>query len=241
MPRFFVDAALVPGAPFELPEPVLRHVQVLRLKEGDALTLFDGRGGEVAATLSSLEKRRATVTLGQHRALERESRLTIGLVQAVSSGEKMDFTLQKGVELGVSFFQPVLSERSVVRLSGDRADKRVARWQDIVVSACEQSGRNRIPEVRPLITYDEWLKQAPPDAARLMLSPLGTQKLSTLAEAPSRAWLLAGPEGGLTAKEEAAAMAAGWQPLKLGERILRTETAALAAVAALQTLWGDFA
>ncbi|KZE32453.1 16S rRNA (uracil(1498)-N(3))-methyltransferase [Crenobacter luteus] len=241
MPRFFVDAALEAGTSFELPEPVLRHVQVLRLKEGDALTLFNGRGGEVPATLLALEKRRAVVSLAQALPLERESRLEVGLVQAVSSGEKMDFTLQKGVELGVAWFQPVLSERSVVRLSGERADKRVARWQDIVVSACEQSGRNRIPEVRPLLGYDEWLRGAQPDGARLMLSPLGKARLSALADSPRRASLLAGPEGGLSAREEAAALAAGWTPLKLGERILRTETAALAAVAALQTLWGDFA
>jgi 16S rRNA (uracil1498-N3)-methyltransferase len=224
-----------------LPDTVLRHVQVLRLKVGDTLTLFNGQGGEYPATLTLLEKRAATVTLGDFADVSRESRLEIGLVQAVASGEKMDFILQKGVELGISAFQPVLSERSVVRLSGERAEKRIARWQEIVISACEQSGRNLVPTVAPLLDYSDWLKTPQPDATRLILSPQGSTRLASLAAAPSKVWLMVGPEGGLSDAEEAAAIAAGWQPLKLGERILRTETAALAAVAALQTVWGDYA
>lgn len=240
MPRFFIDGPLAAG-PLTLPESVLRHVQVLRLKEGDPLTLFNGHGGEYPATLTRLEKRAATAELGELAELSRESRLEIGLAQAVASGEKMDFILQKGVELGISAFQPLQSERSVVRLAGERAEKRVARWQDIVISACEQSGRNRVPQVLPLQAFGDWIKTPPADAVCLMLSPQGTQSLASLATAPQTVWLLVGPEGGLSAAEEQQALAAGWLPLKLGERILRTETAALAAVAALQTVWGDFA
>lgn len=240
MPRFFIDAPLAAGQQLVLPDTVLRHVQVLRLKVGDALTLFDGSGGEYPATLLTLEKRSAMVELGELAAVERESRVRIGLAQAVASGEKMDFILQKGVELGIAEFQPLQSERSVVRLSGERADKRVARWQDIVVSACEQSGRNTVPRVTPLCEFDSWIRQPPPNALCLLLSPQGSQRLVSLAEQPERVWLLVGPEGGLSAREEQLALNAGWVPLKLGQRILRTETAALAAVAALQTVWGDF-
>lgn len=240
MPRFFIEGPLASGMTISLPDTVLRHVQVLRLKVGDELTLFNGQGGEYPATLTALEKRSATVTLGNFADLSRESSLEIGLVQAIASGEKMDFILQKGVELGISAFQPVLSERSVVRLAGDRADKRVARWQDIVMSACEQSGRNKVPAVAPLLDFSDWIKAPPLDALCLMLSPRGTQRLASLATMPGRVWLLVGPEGGLSAAEEEQALASGWLPLKLGERILRTETAALAATVALQTLWGDF-
>ena len=139
--------------------------------------------------------------------------------------------------MGVSAFQPIAAERSIVKLSGERADKRVARWQEIVVSACEQCGRNSIPQVLPILSLEQWLKRSPDADARLILSPVGTQRLADIAAAPARAWLMAGPEGGYSARE-AAALDAGWTPLKLGPRILRTETAALAAVAAMQTVWG---
>jgi 16S rRNA (uracil1498-N3)-methyltransferase len=142
--------------------------------------------------------------------------------------------------MGVSVFQPLSTERSIVRLSGERAQKRIERWQEIVVSACEQCGRNTIPEVRPILTLKEWLAQAPAADARLILSPLGERKLADLACAPQKLWLMAGPEGGFSALEEQAALLSGWTPLRLGPRVLRTETAALAAVAAVQTRWGDY-
>lgn len=240
MPRFFVATPLAGLRSLSLPDHVVRHVQVLRLKEGDAITLFDGRGGEYQATLTAIAKRDADCDISRFDDSSRESPLWLGLAQAISSGDRMEFTLQKGVEMGVSVFQPLMTERSIVKLAGDRADKRLARWQEIIVSACEQCGRNSIPEVLPILTLKQWLAAKPDGDAHLVLSPLGTQRLADIATAPGKAWLMAGPEGGLSAAEEAAAIAGGWTPLKLGPRILRTETAALAAAAAMQTVWGDY-
>ncbi|WP_199102963.1 16S rRNA (uracil(1498)-N(3))-methyltransferase [Aquitalea sp. ASV11] len=240
MPRFFIETALAAGQTLSLPDAVVRHIQVLRLKEGDSLTLFNGQGGEYQASLLSLQKRDASCEITRFDDISRESPIWLGLAQAISSGDRMEFTLQKGVEMGVSLFQPIAAERSVVKLSGDRADKRVQRWQEIVQSACEQCGRNTLPQVLPILSLNEWLQQQQQADARLILSPLGTQKLADIASAPKRAWLMAGPEGGYSAREEGAALDAGWTPLKLGPRILRTETAALAAVAAVQAVWGDY-
>ncbi len=238
MPRFFIESPLAAGQSIELPEAVCRHVQVLRLAPGDVVTLFDGSGGEYEARIDDIGKKRVAATLGAHLAVERESPLAITLVQAVSSGDRMDYTLQKAVELGVTAIVPVISERSVVRLSGERADKRVQHWQGVVQSACEQCGRNRVPSVAPLLSFDGWLRGAQPAGMRFMLSPQGRGRLRELSPVGELA-LLAGPEGGLTAAEEAAALVSGWQPLLLGPRILRTETAAVATIAALQALWGD--
>ncbi|KMN37270.1 MULTISPECIES: 16S rRNA (uracil(1498)-N(3))-methyltransferase [Chromobacterium] len=240
MPRFYIDADLSVGQTLALPDTVVRHVQVLRLNAGDAITLFNGRGGEYSAMLDAVLKRDAHCRIEGFDDVSRETPIWMGLAQAISGGDKMEFTLQKGVEMGVSAFQPIAAERSIVKLSGERADKRVARWQEIVVSACEQCGRNSIPQVLPILSLEQWLKRLPDADARLILSPVGTQRLADIAAAPARAWLMAGPEGGYSAREEAAALDAGWTPLKLGPRILRTETAALAAVAAMQTVWGDY-
>ncbi|WP_337882088.1 16S rRNA (uracil(1498)-N(3))-methyltransferase [Chromobacterium haemolyticum] len=240
MPRFYIDADLSVGQTLALPDTVVRHIQVLRLNAGDAVTLFNGRGGEYSAVLDAVMKRDAHCLIEDFDDVSRETPIWLGLAQAISGGDKMEFTLQKGVEMGVSAFQPIAAERSIVKLSGERADKRVARWQEIVISACEQSGRNAIPEVLPILSLEQWLKQAPSADARLILSPVGSQRLADIAAEPKRAWLMAGPEGGYSAREEAAALDAGWTPLKLGPRILRTETAALAAVAAIQTVWGDY-
>ncbi|WP_028535072.1 16S rRNA (uracil(1498)-N(3))-methyltransferase [Paludibacterium yongneupense] len=240
MPRFYVDASLATDTIVELSDDVLRHVQVRRLREGDELTLFNGAGGEYTARLLSMGKRAARCRIETFDPVERESPVWLGLAQGISSGDKMDFTLQKGVEMGVSVFQPVASERSIVKLAGERAEKRVARWQEIVLSACEQCGRNRVPEVRPILGLAEWLEISGIETTRLILSPLGRARLADIAVAPQRAWLMAGPEGGFSDGEEAAALAAGWTPLRLGPRVLRSETAALAAVASIQTVWGDY-
>ncbi len=242
MPRFFVDQPLIAGTELSLPENVVRHVQVLRLNTGDALTVFNGSPPDLEhpARVLSVGKREVWVQLDAALAVSRESPLQLGLAQGISSGERMDFTLQKGVEMGVQVFQPLATQRSIVRLSGERADKRLARWREIVISACEQCGRNRVPEVRPILSLDAWLGEAATlDSARLMLSPQGSVRLADL-PAPRSAWLLAGPEGGLSEPEEHAALRAGWTGLTLGPRILRTETAALAAVAAMQQRWGDY-
>jgi len=240
LPRFYCREALSPGAHIELPEPVARHaVRVLRLPPGAAIVLFDGRGGEYPAEIERIEKDRAFATLGAWQEVERESRLAVTLVQAVQAGDKMDFTIQKAVELGIAGIVPVDSRRSVIRLSGDRAAKRVAHWQGIAASACEQCGRNQVPLVAPLEKLENWLARPAHDTVRLLLAPDAEQTLADLPPAKD-VQLLIGAEGGLDPQEVLAATQAGFQAVRLGPRILRTETAGLAALAAMQALWGDF-
>ena len=241
MPRFYVDFALSPDSVVELPDNVVRHLNVLRVKNTEEIVLFNGNGKAYPALPEVLEKRRASVRILREEATDNESPLNITLVQAVSAAERMDFTLQKSVELGVAEIRPVISERCVVRLSGERAEKRVARWQEIVVSACEQSGRNIVPKVLPLTTYAQALQQLPQETTRLLMSLNRAQKLSDVRPQSGKVVFMVGPEGGWTEKEEQQAFDAGFQSVTLGKRVLRTETASLAAIAAMQTLWGDFA
>ena len=241
MPRFYVDFALSPDSVVELPDNVVRHLNVLRVKNTEEIVLFNGNGKAYPALPEVLEKRRASVRILREEATDNESPLNITLVQAVSAAERMDFTLQKSVELGVAEIRPVISERCVVRLSGERAEKRVARWQEIVVSACEQSGRNIVPKVLPLTTYAQALQQLPQETAKLLMSLNRAQKLSNVQLQSGKVVFMVGPEGGWTEKEEQQAFDAGFQSVTLGKRVLRTETASLAAIAAMQTLWGDFA
>ena len=241
MPRFYVDFALSPDSVVELPDNVVRHLNVLRVKNTEEIVLFNGNGKSYPALPEVLEKRRASVRILREEATDNESPLNITLVQAVSSAERMDFTLQKSVELGVAEIRPVISERCVVRLSGERAEKRVARWQEIVVSACEQSGRNIVPKVLPLTTYVQALQQLPQETTKLLMSLNRAQKLSDVRPQSGKVVFMVGPEGGWTEKEEQQAFDAGFQSVTLGKRVLRTETASLAAIAAMQTLWGDFA
>ncbi len=241
MPRFYVDFALSPDSVVELPDNVVRHLNVLRVKNTEEIVLFNGNGKSYPALPEVLEKRRASVRILREESTDNESPLNITLVQAVSAAERMDFTLQKSVELGVAEIRPVISERCVVRLSGERAEKRVARWQEIVVSACEQSGRNIVPKVLPLTTYAQALQQLPQETAKLLMSLNRAQKLSDVQPQSGKVVFMVGPEGGWTEKEEQQAFDAGFQSVTLGKRVLRTETASLAAIAAMQTLWGDFA
>ena len=241
MPRFYVDFALSPDSVVELPDDVVRHLNVLRVKNTEEIVLFNGNGKSYPALPEVLEKRRASVRILREEATDNESPLNITLVQAVSAAERMDFTLQKSVELGVAEIRPIISERCVVRLSGERAEKRVARWQEIVVSACEQSGRNIVPKVLPLVTYAQTLQQLPQETAKLLMSLNRAQKLSDVRPQSGKVVFMVGPEGGWTEKEEQQAFDAGFQSVTLGKRVLRTETASLAAIAAMQTLWGDFA
>ncbi len=241
MPRFYVDFALSPDSVVELPDNVVRHLNVLRVKNTEEIVLFNGNGKSYLALPEVLEKRRASVRILREEAADNESPLNITLVQAVSAAERMDFTLQKSVELGVAEIRPVISERCVVRLSGERAEKRVARWQEIVVSACEQSGRNIVPKVLSLTTYAQALQQLPQETAKLLMSLNRAQKLSDVQPQSGKVVFMVGPEGGWTEKEEQQAFDAGFQSVTLGKRVLRTETASLAAIAAMQTLWGDFA
>ena len=220
---------------------MVRHLNVLRVKNTEEIVLFNGNGKAYPALPEVLEKRRASVRILREEATDNESPLNITLVQAVSAAERMDFTLQKSVELGVAEIRPVISERCVVRLSGERAERRVARWQEIVVSACEQSGRNIVPKVLPLTTYAQALQQLPQETTKLLMSLNRAQKLSDVRPQSGKVVFMVGPEGGWTEKEEQQAFDAGFQSVTLGKRVLRTETASLAAIAAMQTLWGDFA
>ena len=239
MPRFYLPTALAPHTTLNLPDNIIRHIHVLRLNAGDSITLFNGTGNDFAATLQTIGKRHAECHIHAQRQPENESPLAITLVQAVSSGERMDFTLQKSVELGVRAIQPIISERCVVRLSGERADKRVQRWQDIVIAACEQSGRSIVPTVQPIVSFSDYLRQMPPEL-HLMMSLRRATTLRDITPAPQTLRLMIGPEGGWTPAEEQAALAAGVQTITLGKRVLRTETAAMVAMAAMQVLWGDF-
>ncbi len=240
LPRFYCREALSPGAHVELPEPVARHaVRVLRLPPGAPMVLFDGRGGEYPAHIERIERDKVFAELAAWRDIERESPLAVTLVQALQAGDKMDFTIQKAVELGVRSIVPVESRRSVLKLAGERAGKRVAHWQGVAAAACEQCGRNQVPLVAPLERLDQWLARPANGALRLMLAPDAEQSLSGIAPA-GEVQLLIGAEGGLDPQEVIAARQAGFQAVRLGPRVLRTETAGLAALAVLQALWGDF-
>jgi len=240
LPRFYCREALSPGAHVELPKPVARHaVRVLRLPPGAPMVLFDGRGGEYPAHIERIERDRVMAELAAWNDVERESPLAITLVQALQAGDKMDFTIQKAVELGVRDIVPVESRRSVLRLAGERAGKRVAHWQGVVASACEQCGRNQVPLVAPLEKLENWLARPAHGVLRLMLAPDGEQALADISPA-KEVQLLIGAEGGLDPQEVIAAKSAGFQAVRMGPRILRTETAGLAALAAMQALWGDF-
>ena len=214
----------------------------MRLSAGEAVTLFNGRGGEYPGRIASIERLRISVDVLEHRAIEREAPLRVALVQAVSAGERMDFTVRKAVELGVAEIQPLVAARSVARPKGERADSRRAHWQKVAISACEQCGRNRIPTVHPLVA-DAAAYRAPggDDVRKILLSPQAELRFSQACNPGSGGVILAaGPEAGFTAQEEAAFVDAGFVPVRLGPRVLRTETAALAALAALNALAGDF-
>jgi 16S rRNA (uracil1498-N3)-methyltransferase len=239
VPRFYLDEPLRAGGMATLPEDAAHHaIRVLRLREGDAVTLFNGRGGEFAARIASIQRLRIAVDLLEHRAVEREAPLRVTLVQGVSSGERMDFTVRKAVELGVAAIQPVLAAASVARPKGERAAARHEHWQRIAVAACEQCGRNRIPKVLPLVPLADY--RAGGEGRRLLLSPASELPLSKAALKDDAFVVAAGPEAGFSPAEESAFADQGFVPVRLGARVLRTETAALAALAALNALKGDF-
>lgn len=239
MTRIFVATVLTASAELDLPDEAARHVaQVLRMRAGEALTLFDGSGGEYAAVIVDAGRRDVRVRIDQHHAVDRESRLDVTLAQCVSKGDRMDYTIQKAVELGVSRIVPLLSERSVVKLDAERWDKKLEHWRGVAVSACEQSGRTRVPEIVAVQKLDAWLAVPAEGRLRLVLAPTESVSLRTLDAAATIA-LLIGPEGGLSDAEIAAARRAGCIGIGLGPRVLRTETAGVATLAALQVLWGD--
>jgi 16S rRNA (uracil1498-N3)-methyltransferase len=232
-PRVYVDAALERAGELSLEHAPAHHLaRVLRLRDGDPLTVFNGRGGEWDAQY--IGKRR--VRLGAFNAVERESPLHITLVQGVSSGERMDYTIQKAVELGVAAIQPLITKKGVVRLEGSRASARMDHWKKVAISACEQCGRNRIPELLPLLDFYRYRPQG--DGPRLLLSAEGKSIKELKIE--GGATIAAGPEAGFAPEERATLERAGFVKASLGPRVLRTETAALAALAAINALRGDF-
>lgn len=243
--RVYADAPLSEGATLALPERAAVHaVRVLRLRVGDPLAVFDGAGREHDAEIVGVRGERVDVRLGTARTSAAESPLSITLVQGVSRGERMDYTIQKATELGVSRIVPVLTERTVVRLDDAQGLKKLEHWRGVAIAACEQSGRATVPVVEPPRRFDEYLAgardAAVADRIRLLLSPDGTHSARDLPESLDAVELLVGPEGGLADAEERLAMTRGFVGLRLGPRILRTETAAAAAIAALQATRGDF-
>lgn len=239
--RIFVDAGIPTQSRMDLPAAAAHHLaRVLRAREGDSLILFNGRGGEYPARIASIAKNSVVVVVGACLPVERESGLQITLVQALQAADKMDTTIQKAVELGVSRIVPVASERSVLRLTGERAEKRLDHWRQVAAAACEQCGRNKLPEIAAISPFSAWLGEASAVPLRLLLSPTGVDGLSSC-ERSTQIELLIGPEGGFTDVEIDDAARVGYRALRLGPRVLRTETAGLAVVAALQARWGDFA
>jgi 16S rRNA (uracil1498-N3)-methyltransferase len=242
LPRLYVDTPLSEGSRVKLPQSAAHHAaRVLRLKDGDTVVLFDGLGGEYEAHLVIAGRDQVSAETGERRDPERESPLRVTLLQAISSSDKMDFTIQKAVELGVAAIQPVFSAKSLVRLSGEREEKKLAHWRRIVIAACEQCGRNRLPEVREAMTIEACSRTPGEAALRLLLSPEGKAGLKDiLPKIGQTIALAAGPEAGFSDEEEQVLQRAGFVPVRLGPRILRTGTAALAALSALNALAGDF-
>ena len=243
MTRLYFPGAIADHGECHVVAGQAHHViHVLRLQVGAALTLFDGRGGEYVALIKRLDKSGLTLSVAERREVNRESPLGVVLAQGISSGERMDYTVQKCVELGITAIQPLTTQRSLVRLTSERADKRVGHWQSVAAAACEQCGRNVVPGILPVQPLMKWLgaAQRSREDARYLLSPHANTRLRELARPQGTLTLLVGPEGGWNPDETSAAVGAGFIPLTLGPRVLRTETAAVAALAALQAVWGDF-
>jgi 16S rRNA (uracil1498-N3)-methyltransferase len=238
--RVFVDQALAPGLRVTLPESAATHlVRVLRLREGEACVLFNGDGHDYDAVIATVTKRGVDAVIGAARVVDNESPLRLVLLQGIARGEKMDLILQKATELGVSAIAPVFADRTEVRLDGERLDKRVAHWRSVVASACEQSGRARIPELLPPRSLGEAAAALDADALRLTLDPQGEHRFETLARPAGAVVIGIGPEGGWSAKDRELLAQHGFTGLRLGPRVLRTETAGLAAIAAMQARFGD--
>ncbi len=244
-PRIHHPHPLIAGQSLALDSGAARHVQVLRMQPGGALTLFDGTGGQFDATVTDMGRRDVTVTVGQRLAVDCEPRLRVQLLIGLVANDRMDWLVEKATELGVDRITPLLTERSVLRLSGERADKKRAHWQGVAIAACEQSGRNRVPAIDAVLSFADWAKSTDPlpnpthrtHPAQyvLSLSPAAAAfNAAGLSQAASNAiCLLSGPEGGLSADEEARATTLGFAALSLGPRVLRAETAPLAALSAL--------
>ena len=240
MPRFYCAQALSIGAVIVLPDHVAHHVQVLRLGIDAHITLFNGEGGEFTATLSQIEKKRVTAEIKTFSPREAELPYAVTLAQALPESSKMDEIIQKAVELGATAIQPLAAQRCVVRLTAERASKKSAHWQGIIIAAAEQSGRNRLPNLAEPVDFEDWIGQHDLHR-RILLSPRAEQSLSDWARhhPPQAVTLLIGPEGGFSEKEEILAQAQGVLTLSIGTRVLRTETAGMAALSAINAVWGE--
>jgi 16S rRNA (uracil1498-N3)-methyltransferase len=240
MPRFYCAHPLSVGAIIALPDHVAHHVQVLRLAAGDRITLFNGEGGEYTATLTAIEKKRASAEVKTFSPREVELPYAITLAQALPETSKMDWIIEKAVELGATAIQPLAAQRCVVRLSDERAARKLAHWQGIIVAASEQCGRNRLPHLAQMADFNDWIRQHDLHH-RILLTPHAEQSLSEWARhhPPQAVALLVGPEGGFTEGEESAARAHGALALSMGPRVLRTETAGLAGLTTLNAVWGE--
>lgn len=237
--RLYTDQPLSVGGQIELEPRAAKHAaQVLRLGAADPLTLFNGDGHDYRAEIETSARQQVAVRILSVGEPELAPPLAISLALGVSRGERMDLALQKAVELGVSAIQPLFTSRTLVRLSGDRLNKRVQHWQGVVIAACEQSGRRRLPTLSPAMDLPDWLQQEQPGG--ILLHHEAARAITELPAPGDRVTLLIGPEGGLAQKERDSAQTRGFTPVRLGPRVLRTETAPLAAIAAIQTLWGDF-
>lgn len=252
-PRFYYPDQINVGESIELSYGATHHAaNVLRLEKGDRVTLFNGKGGEFLAFIRRISKAAILVSIEKFINVEHESPLQITLAQSICTNIKMDLIIRKAVELGVNNIQPILAKRCLVKLSGKRELKRVQHWEQIIISACEQCGRNRVPGVSSPVTLSSWLSRQgamqkelnnePTKILYFMLSPTSKMGLHDFSKSLSvtELALLVGPEGGFTSDEDAAALMAGFSSLRLGSRTLRTESAALAAIAALQAIWGDY-
>jgi 16S rRNA (uracil1498-N3)-methyltransferase len=238
--RVYVDAVLESGAQLTLTGSAASHLtRVLRLRPKAALTLFNGRGGEYAASIERVQRSEVQVAIGAHEPIERESPFPLTLAQGVSRGERMDLVVQKATELGVARLVPLLTERSIVRLDEEQSDRKSSHWRAIAIAACEQCGRNRLPEVALPAQLREFLRQPCGDSVRLLLSPAAPQRIEDVSRPARGATVLIGPEGGLSDAEQEDALTAGFTAVNLGPRVLRTETAAIASLTLLQRAFGD--
>ncbi|MDE0925588.1 MAG: 16S rRNA (uracil(1498)-N(3))-methyltransferase [Methylophilaceae bacterium] len=240
--RFYSPEQLALGAIVKLPESAAIHAaRVLRMIEGESAILFNGDGFDYVCTLTSVKKSVVIAQVTDSAVVENESPLNITLLQGISSGDRMDYTIQKAVELGVNHIQPIAAERSVVKLNPERAAKRLAHWQGVAHSACEQSGRAVVPQIAAQKSLSQWLTKNPQENAnRILLNPVGAKRLAELTKPKGEIQLLIGAEGGFSLNEISIASSNGFQSIILGPRVLRTETAALAALASMQSIWGDF-
>ena len=230
MPRFFSPTSLATGLALSLPAGAARHVQVLRMQPGDVITLFNGEGGEFDATVTRMGRSDVDVEVGAHHTVEREAARAVHLLAGITANDRMDWLVEKATELGVASITPLVAERSVLKLKGERAEKKLAHWQGVAVAAAEQCGRNRVPPIHPAVTLTEWLKKAAPGERWVLSLSEGTQPVSRQAH-QEPVTVLSGPEGGLSPSEESTALAAGFAPVSLGPRVLRAETAPLAVLA----------